>query len=84
MERTIFGDGGASSLKGVVPLPFGRVGALSCWEHVLPLLKFNTHHQDEQIHIAAWPPLFEPFGKGELWSMTSPGKWFLSSKRGKI
>ncbi|KEF62285.1 uncharacterized protein A1O9_00257 [Exophiala aquamarina CBS 119918] len=81
MERTIFGDGCESSLKSVVPLPFGRVGALACWEHVLPLLKFNTHLQDEQIHVAAWPPLFEPFSQGELWSMTSPGNLSLSSKR---
>lgn len=76
MERTIFGDAGASSLKSVVPLPFGQVGALSCWEHTLPLLKFNTYLQNEQIHVAAWPPLFQPSGQDELWSMTSPGNGF--------
>ncbi|POS76590.1 hypothetical protein DHEL01_v205014 [Diaporthe helianthi] len=60
MERTIFGDataagggGSGSCLVSVAQLPFARVGQLSCWEHIQPLLKFNTISQREQIHVAA-------------------------------
>jgi predicted amidohydrolase len=75
MERTIFGDDAcASSLKSVAPLSIARVGALSCWEHTLPLLKYNTHLQDEQIHVAAWPPLFSGANRDQLWSMSREGK----------
>ncbi|KIW18724.1 hypothetical protein PV08_03013 [Exophiala spinifera] len=73
MERTIFADACATSLKSVVQLPFARVGALSCWEHSLPLLKYNTHLQNEQIHVGAWPPLFSGSDKGQLWSMSREG-----------
>lgn len=58
MERTIFGDatGGKSCLSKVVDLPgVGRVGGLSCWEHIQPLLKYYTFTQSEQIHVGAWP-----------------------------
>ncbi|GIZ46291.1 hypothetical protein CKM354_000942100 [Cercospora kikuchii] len=60
MERTIFGDatGAQSCLSKVVDIPeVGRVGGLSCWEHIQPLLKFYTLSQSEQIHVGAWPPL---------------------------
>jgi nitrilase len=33
----------------VVDLPFGRVGALSCWEHIQPLLKYFMISQREDI-----------------------------------
>lgn len=36
IERTLWGDGQADSLKCVVPSPFGRVGGLNCWEHLQP------------------------------------------------
>src|SRR6187402_1165022 len=32
VERSIWGDGQADSLKSVVDTPFGKVGALNCWE----------------------------------------------------
>ncbi|KAJ5295136.1 aliphatic nitrilase [Penicillium antarcticum] len=73
MERTIFGDSLGDCLHSVVETPVGRVGALSCWEHVQPLLKYNTYLQREQIHIAAWPPLFNHDGGGGLYSMSSQG-----------
>lgn len=58
MERTIFGDASGECLARVVPLPeVGRVGGLSCWEHIQPLLKYYTFSQNEDIHVAAWPPL---------------------------
>lgn len=93
MERTIFGDapGGASgdggSLSGsclasVAQLPFARVGQLSCWEHIQPLLKFNTIAQKEQIHVAAWPSVTPHSGTGpDLWSMSAEGECFYLSIR---
>jgi len=82
MERTIFGDatgggegGSGSCLVSVAQLPFARVGQLSCWEHIQPLLKFNTISQREQIHVAAWPSVDPHSGSGpDLWSMSSEGK----------
>ncbi|KAK4565341.1 hypothetical protein LTR86_003958 [Recurvomyces mirabilis] len=74
MERTIFGDASGSCLAGVVKLEDGpTVGSLSCWEHIQPLLKYYTMSQNEQVHIAAWPPL-DPFVQG------SPGFWSMSAE----
>jgi nitrilase len=74
MERTIFGDGSGSALHNVVELPdIGRIGALACWEHAQPLLKYHTYHQRESIHVAAWPPLYEHDGGPGLWSMSKEG-----------
>ncbi|KAH8892706.1 carbon-nitrogen hydrolase [Thozetella sp. PMI_491] len=79
MERTIFGEASGLSLKNVVELEgIGRVGALSCWEHTQPLLKYHTYHQNESIHVAAWPPLFAHGGGPDLWSMSSEGARCLS------
>jgi predicted amidohydrolase len=73
MERTIFGDASGECLSGVADLPFGRVGALSCWEHIQPLLKFHTFAQREDIHVAAWPSLTPHTGGADLWSMSAEG-----------
>ncbi|KAI4942503.1 hypothetical protein J4E91_010101 [Alternaria rosae] len=79
MERTIFGDASGSSLHNVVELPdVGRVGALACWEHTQPLLKYHTYHQRESIHVAAWPPLYEHDGGPGLYSMSKEGARSLS------
>ncbi|RMZ73125.1 aliphatic nitrilase [Pyrenophora seminiperda CCB06] len=79
MERTIFGDASGSSLENVVDLPgVGRVGALACWEHTQPLLKYHTYHQNESIHVAAWPPVYEHDGGPGLFSMSSQGCHALS------
>ncbi|KAF9768031.1 hypothetical protein IL306_014715 [Fusarium sp. DS 682] len=59
VERTIWGEGQAESLKVVVDSKFGKVGALNCWEHLQPLLRYNEYAQGVQIHIASWPPEFE-------------------------
>ncbi|KAF1844530.1 cyanide hydratase/nitrilase-like protein [Cucurbitaria berberidis CBS 394.84] len=75
MERTVFGDAGGSSLHNVVDVEgVGKVGALSCWEHMQPLLKYHTTSLREQIHVAAWPPLF-PFEEGGegLYSLSAEG-----------
>ena len=76
MERTIFGDAtGENCLKNVVELDggLGRVGALACWEHTQPLLKYHTASQNEEIHIAAWPPIYPHGGGPGLWSMSREG-----------
>ena len=53
-ERTLFGEGDGSGL-GVLETPLGRIGALNCWEHLQPLVKFTMYAQHEQIHVAGWP-----------------------------
>ena len=73
MERTTFGDGNGDSLKNVADTDIGRVGSLACWEHLQPLLKFNTLSQKEEILVAAWSPLFFHTG-AELWSLSAEGQ----------
>ncbi|KAK8068945.1 hypothetical protein PG994_005561 [Apiospora phragmitis] len=72
MERTVFGDASAECLAGVAETSVGRVGALACWEHCQPLLKYHMYSQREQIHVAAWPPVYTHQGP-ELWSMSREG-----------
>lgn len=54
VERTVFGEGDGSDLA-VCETAIGRVGQLSCWEHLQPLSKYAMYAQNEQIHCAAWP-----------------------------
>ncbi|KGO41724.1 Carbon-nitrogen hydrolase [Penicillium expansum] len=78
MERTIFGDASGECFSSVAELPFGRVGHLSCWEHIQPLLKYFTFSQKEDIHVSAWPSLTPHSGKSDLWSMSAEGCHSLS------
>lgn len=55
VERTLFGESDGSGLQ-VIDTPLGRLGALNCWEHLQPLLKFSMYAQHEQIHVGGWPP----------------------------
>lgn len=76
MERTVFGDGGGESLRNVVDVEgVGRIGALSCWEHALPLVKCSSMAGREDVHVAAWPSV-HPSAEGDavIWSMSSEGK----------
>ncbi|MCJ1331131.1 hypothetical protein MMC10_007818 [Thelotrema lepadinum] len=73
MERTVFGDSSGGSLVNVVPLDVGKIGALSCWEHIQPLLKYNTYQQGEEIHVAGWPPVYPHKGNSSLWSISAEG-----------
>lgn len=77
MERTIFGDASGHCLKSVAQLPFARVGSLACWEHIQPLLKYNTIAQKEEIHISAWPSVTPHTEGPDLWSMSAEGTFFL-------
>ncbi|WP_443193040.1 carbon-nitrogen hydrolase family protein [Novosphingobium sp. KACC 22771] len=54
VERSVFGDGDGSDLR-VHATELGRLGALCCWEHLQPLVKYAMFAQHEQIHIASWP-----------------------------
>jgi aliphatic nitrilase len=56
IERTVFGEGDGSDLV-VVDAPFGRLGALNCWEHIQPLMKMAMYAQHEEVHVASWPSL---------------------------
>ncbi|MGV2292299.1 carbon-nitrogen hydrolase family protein [Trinickia sp. YCB016] len=62
VERTVFGEGDGSDLA-VLDTALGRIGSLSCWEHLQPLSKYAMYAQNEQIHIGAWPSfsLYQPF-----------------------
>lgn len=57
-ERIVWGYGDAAGLKAV-ETPIGRVGALICWEHWMPLARQALHATGEQIHVSAWPDITE-------------------------
>lgn len=55
VERALFGEGDGSDIIVTTNADGVRVGALNCYEHIQPLLKFAMHSQHEQIHVAGWP-----------------------------
>ena len=59
VERNVWGDAGAEGLNTTVSTEFGKVGALCCAEHVMPLLRMHEYTQGAQIHIASWPMSWE-------------------------
>ncbi len=54
VERTVFGESDGSHIK-VHDTAIGKLGALCCWEHLQPLVKYAMYSQNEQIHVASWP-----------------------------
>lgn len=76
MERTVFGEASGEVFDTVADVEgIGRVGALSCWEHIQPLLKMATYAEREVVHVAAWPSLTPHSGNGpDLWSMSAEGE----------
>ncbi|WP_425964298.1 nitrilase-related carbon-nitrogen hydrolase [Rhizobium nepotum] len=60
-ERTVWSDGDPSGLK-VYETEIGRVGSLSCWEHMHPQMTYILQSQMEHIHLGAWPILPEVDG----------------------
>lgn len=54
VERTVFGEGDGSDLR-VDDTSLGRIGQMSCWEHMQPLNRYAMFAQAEQLHVAAWP-----------------------------
>ncbi len=57
-ERMVWGQGDARGLRAV-DAPFGRVGALVCWEHWMPLARHALHESGEDVHCALWPTVHE-------------------------
>jgi len=57
-ERMMWGPGDAVGLRSATA-PFGRVGALVCWEHWMPLARQAMHESGEDVHVALWPTVHE-------------------------
>ncbi len=57
-ERLVWGQGDAAGLEAV-KTNFGRVGALVCWEHWMPLARQALHISGEDVHIAVFPTVHE-------------------------
>jgi predicted amidohydrolase len=57
-ERMVWGLGDADGLKSAAT-EVGRVGALVCWEHWMPLARQALHDSGEDIHVALWPSAHE-------------------------
>jgi aliphatic nitrilase len=53
-ERMIWGWGDGSGLK-IFETAVGKLGALICWEHYMPLARYALIAQGEQIHCAHFP-----------------------------
>ena len=53
-ERMIWGWGDGSGLK-VFDTEVGRLGALICWEHFMPLARYALIAQGEEIHCSHFP-----------------------------
>lgn len=50
-ERIVWGEGDGSTLP-VFDTPFGKIGALICWENYMPLARAAMYAQGVQIYIA--------------------------------
>jgi predicted amidohydrolase len=57
-ERLIWGAGDAEGLRAV-DTAVGRVSALVCWEHWMPLARQALHESGEDIHVAVWPTVHD-------------------------
>ena len=57
-ERLVWGAGDAEGLRSV-DTPAGRVSALVCWEHWMPLARQALHESGEDVHVAVWPTVHE-------------------------
>jgi predicted amidohydrolase len=57
-ERLIWGAGDVEGLRAV-DTPVGRVSALVCWEHWMPLARQALHESGEDIHVAVWPTVHD-------------------------
>lgn len=57
-EKLLYGQGDGHGLRAV-DTPFGRLGGLICWEHLMPMTRQAMHLEGELIHIALWPNVHE-------------------------
>ncbi|EKG21318.1 Nitrilase/cyanide hydratase and apolipoprotein N-acyltransferase [Macrophomina phaseolina MS6] len=65
-ERNVFSDGDTSSLR-VTPTPYGRIGMLSCWEHLHQTMALPMHAQLEHIHVGSFPYVGEDVASTQWW-----------------
>jgi len=56
-ERMVWGWGDGSGLR-VFDTSLGRLGALICWEHYMPLARYALMTQAEEIHCSHFPGAF--------------------------
>jgi nitrilase len=57
-ERCVWGHGDQAGLRSV-ETAVGKVSALVCWEHWMPLPRQALHEQGETVHVAVWPTVHE-------------------------
>ncbi|HUG45450.1 MAG TPA: carbon-nitrogen hydrolase family protein [Sphingomicrobium sp.] len=57
-ERLVWGAGDVEGLRSV-DTPAGRLSALVCWEHWMPLARQALHESGEDVHVAVWPTVHE-------------------------
>jgi predicted amidohydrolase len=57
-ERLVWGGGDVEGLRAV-DTPAGRVSALVCWEHWMPLARQALHESGEDVHVAVWPTVHD-------------------------
>lgn len=53
-EKIVWGDGDGSMFP-VLETPYGNLGGLQCWEHLLPHNLSAMGALNEQVHVASWP-----------------------------
>ena len=53
-ERMVWGRGDGSDIQ-LYDTPFGKLGALICYEHSNALFRYAVQAQGEQVHVANWP-----------------------------
>ena len=51
MERTIWGFGDGSTLTAI-DSPYGRIGAVICWENYMPMLRMAMYSKDVALYCA--------------------------------
>lgn len=57
-EKLVYGTGDAFGLHSV-DTPWGRLSALICWEHFMPMARQALHDSGETVHVALWPSVHE-------------------------
>jgi nitrilase len=52
VERNVWAPGDAAGLR-VIETEFGRIGALICWENLMPLARFSLYAQGIEVYIVS-------------------------------